>query len=377
MPRLIGGADMVAKQDVWDAADRIRTREPAKGQPKERVSVRNVRKELGDKGSFGDIGASVKLWKAERGYRPIIEAAGLPEALEKRLTDFGVALMEEVRVEQTRARMGEISNGESEREAFRETLDEALAHADALEAKVAYLEAEIARLRASGPVTTIALPAAEAPRPEKLIEMFQGVYGKVRGRSLVSQMDAFWVQVREQVGNELSRRGPMRVHALHTALPPWLIKGATEIDMPLTPAWLRYHLLRMVETGDGLAEVDGCFTLADTRQAPPEPPPEPEVDDEPEEPRISSRRFWILFVAEVHDLLREVGPLTVEDILVRLPPGWVERTNDYKPIQPGRLRYKLRVRIEWKRPFEELPDGKFAATGPWPGSRSHDSEEAA
>lgn len=103
----------------------------------------------------------------------------------------------------------------------------------------------------------------------------------------------------------------------------------------------------------------------------------PEVNDEPEEPRISSRLFLILFVAEVHDLLREVGPLTVEDILVRLPPGWVERTKDYKTIQPGRLRYKLRVRIKWKRPFQEQPDRKFAATGPWPGSRSHNSEEAA
>jgi uncharacterized small protein (DUF1192 family) len=43
----------------------------------------------------------------------------------------------------------------------------ALAHADALEAKVAYLEAEVARLRAFGPVTPLTQPAAEAPRPEK------------------------------------------------------------------------------------------------------------------------------------------------------------------------------------------------------------------
>ncbi|ACS41721.1 hypothetical protein [Methylorubrum extorquens] len=61
---------------------------------------------------------------------------------------------------------------------------------------MAYLEAEIARLRAFGPVTTLTQPAAEAPHPEKLIEMFQGVCGMVRGRSLVSQMDAFWVHQR-------------------------------------------------------------------------------------------------------------------------------------------------------------------------------------
>lgn len=35
--------------------------------------------------------------------------------------------------------------------------------------------------------------------------------------------------------------------------------------MPLTPAWLRFHLLRRSKAGDGVAETHGRFALVETR----------------------------------------------------------------------------------------------------------------
>ncbi|MEG9527296.1 MAG: hypothetical protein MIL41_16270 [Hyphomicrobiales bacterium] len=91
---------------------------------------------------------------------------------------------------------------------------------------------------------------------------------------------------------------------------------------------------------------------------------------------MSARRFWTLFVAEVHDLLLEKGPRSVEDILDKLPPGWVEAKRRYgkagenKTIRPGKLREKLRTRIDKGRSLRELDHWRFAATDRWPGSRT-------
>ncbi|WP_342110750.1 hypothetical protein [Methylobacterium sp. SI9] len=52
-------------------------------------------------------------------------------------------------------------------------------------------------------------------------------------------------------------------------------------------------------------------------------------------------------MAEVHDLLLEAGPLSVDDTLNRLPPGWGEATRWYgkagekRTICPGKLREKV------------------------------------
>ncbi|ACK81454.1 hypothetical protein [Methylorubrum extorquens] len=98
---------------------------------------------------------------------------------------------------------------------------------------------------------------------------------------------------------------------------------------------------------------------------------------------LSGARFWKLCVAEVHDLLLEASPLTVDDILHKLPPGWVEATRRYgkagerRTIRPGKLREKLNGRIAKGRPLKELDDGRFAATDRWPGSKTLDEEEAA
>lgn len=73
----------------------------------------------------------------------------------------------------------------------------------------------------------------------------------------------------------------------------------------------------------------------------------------------------------------------MEDILDKLPPGWVEATRRYgkagdrETIRPGKLWEKLNVRIAKGRPLKELDDGRFAATGRWPGSRTLSEDEAA
>ncbi len=49
--------------------------------------------------------------------------------------------------------------------------------------------------------------------------------------------------------------GLLAVHALHGPLPAALKDRRARIGMPLTPAWLRYHLLQRAEAGEGVAEV--------------------------------------------------------------------------------------------------------------------------
>ncbi len=58
----------------------------------------------------------------------------------------------------------------------------------------------------------------------------------------------------------------------------------------LTPAWLRYHLLRRAEAGGGVAEVGGRFTLVET--VPPAPPAiEAPGTGDPVPPMLSGARF--------------------------------------------------------------------------------------
>ncbi|GJE38035.1 hypothetical protein [Methylobacterium persicinum] len=97
-------------------------------------------------------------------------------------------------------------------------------------------------------------------------------------------------------------------------------------------------------------------------------PAEPTVADEP--PAMSKRRFWRRFVQAVHALLAKEGSLTAEEILERIDPEWIGASERFQRITPGRLRYKLRGRIDEGRPFEELPGERFAAVSgeePWDG----------
>jgi len=360
---------MVARKDVWAAADGIRAKARDADCAKPRVSVRTVRKALG-KGSFGDIARELAEWKAKVGYRPLIEQAELPEALQGQLAAFGTALLEHVLVEQTRYRIAE-AEGEAAREArHREILEEALVQVDQLEARVAMLEAEFARLRAAPLAAASSAPISE-PEPVKVAAPMHlnPVYGKVRDRHNAEATDPVWADVRVAVTRVLEQRGPMWVHAIHLPLPDRLKDRAERAGLPLTPAWLRLHLIRLADAGDGFAEVEGRFAVSAPVEAAPEPAP---VAVGADAPPLTAERFWKLFVAEVHDLLLERGPLTAEEILAGLPDGWVAGTERYEPIKPGRLRQKLRGRIRNKRPLEERPGKVFAATGRWPGSRTLD-----
>ncbi|CAA2159001.1 hypothetical protein MBRA_04242 [Methylobacterium brachiatum] len=339
---------MVTENEVRSAAARIRARPAPPGSLKERVSVRSVRKELGG-GSFGDIAQPLAKWKADEGYHPVIEQADLPEAFERRLAALARDLLEQARVEATRERLSDFAEVERRREKHEEILAEAAAEVDHLEDKVAALQSELDRLRLGG----------------------RGFVDSPVGRKLAREADAFWAQVREAVEAAMRERGPMPAHAIYRALPASLRQRGESVGFPLTPAWLRYHLLRMAEAGEGLAEIEGRFGLM---EAVPKPgpladrPAEPTVADEP--PAMSKRRFWRRFVQAVHALLAKEGPLTAEEILERIDPEWIGASERFQRITPGRLRYKLRGRIDEGRPFEELPGERFAAVSgeePWDG----------
>jgi hypothetical protein len=81
-------------------------------------------------------------------------------------------------------------------------------------------------------------------------------------------------------------------------------------------------------------------------------------------------RSWRRFVDAVHDLLVSEGPLTAEAIPGRMDLGWIGASERHLRITPGRLRQELCGRTEEGRPFQELPDVRFAAVEgdlPWDG----------
>lgn len=178
---------MVTENGVWAAADRIRARMKPGGGTKERVSVRTVRKELGG-GSHEDIGPFLSLWKTMRDYQPVTEAAGLPEALQAMLTRFGTQALEQARIEMARERLAEADLVMREREANAQIRDEALAHADLMEARVAALQAEVDRLRAGAPPTAAPVPAPAPRDPPTAQAAFIGI---LMGQSLARAADAF------------------------------------------------------------------------------------------------------------------------------------------------------------------------------------------
>lgn len=360
---------MVTENEVRSAAARIRARPAPPGSLKERVSVRSVRKELGG-GSFGDIAQPLARWKADEGYHPVIEQADLPEAFEKRLAALARDLLEQARVEATRERLSDFAEVERRRERHEEILAEAAAQVDHLEDKVAALQSELDRLRAAG----VAKPEAEAgpgsaAAPGTQAAAARGFVDALMGRKFAREADAFWAEVRDAVEAAMRERGPMPAHAIYRALPDALRRRGEKVGFPLTPAWLRYHLLRMAASGEGLTEIEGRFGLAGPRPEPgadrsAKPSPAAEVQE------MGRRRFWRRFVHAVHDLLSEAGPLTADEILERMDPTWIGASERFQRINPGRLRFKLRGRIQEGRPFAELAGERFAAVAgeePWDG----------
>lgn len=92
---------MVDRVEIFRVADELRA---LRGKDAVRVSVRRVRDKLVRKGSFSDVGPELAVWKSTRNYQPVIELTNLPDALQKRVSDFGRALLEEVRASEGRTR---------------------------------------------------------------------------------------------------------------------------------------------------------------------------------------------------------------------------------------------------------------------------------
>jgi hypothetical protein len=360
-------AGMVTENEVWAAARKIRARGAPPGGMKERVSVRSVRKELGG-GSFSDIARSLGRWKVGENYHPVIERADLPEAFESRLAAFGRDILEQARLEATRERLSDFAEVERLRREYEEILAEAAERVDHLEDKIAGLQAELDCGIATGGAGSRAAAAADAAAsPVPPAEGMRGCFEAVTERKVARDAEAFWAEVRAAVEAQMRERGPMPLHAIYRALPASLRQRGESVGFPLTAAWLRYHLLRLTEAGGWLSEVEGRFGLAPPAPVP-DVPPEPTSEDAAA--GMGRRRFWRRFVHQVHDLLVKDGPLSTEDILCKLPSEWVAVSGRFQRITPGRLRYKLRQRIDEDRPFEELADGRFAALVgeiPWDG----------
>jgi hypothetical protein len=138
--------------EVFRAADQIR----AEG--KERVSLRTVwarvKLNAGVAGNNQSVGGHLAEWTRERAYSPIIELAGLPEAVETGLAKAGVALWKAAQAEaaaineRTRLRMAEAIAAE------RELRHEALGMVDARDAvieaqcnEIAWFADELERMR--------------------------------------------------------------------------------------------------------------------------------------------------------------------------------------------------------------------------------------
>lgn len=141
--RDLTSGEELRRRQVWMAADAIR----AEG--KERVAQRNVRarmkRRFGVAGNNQCVGEYLTWWMEDREYSPIIELAGMPEAIQTALAKAGVQLWKAAQseaaaiYERDRVRHAEALRAQH---ALR---DEAMATLDAREAEIEGLRKELAR----------------------------------------------------------------------------------------------------------------------------------------------------------------------------------------------------------------------------------------
>lgn len=360
---------MVTQNEVWQAAQRIRTRPAPRGGVRERVSVRSVRKELGG-GSFDDIARPLALWKEKEAYHPVIETAELPEAFEECLVRMGLAVLEQARIEVTRQKLPDFAAASEGMAHTRDVLEEALAQVEHLEGEVARLRAELDGRRGSGASVPPPAPEAEPEPPfDEKAERFKGFVGLLMSKGQdPAKGDRYWAEVREAIDAALRKCGPLSVPEIYKALPVKLVSRGYAFGLPVTPGWLRYYLLETAKAGVGLSEADGCFALA--ADLPKVEDASPNEDGRAE--TMSGSRFWREFMLQAYEVLRDHGPLTAEGILERMDPELVAATEEYQAVDPALLRKKLQERIVKDRPFRRLGDGRFEAIpleGPWDGKR--------
>ncbi|MCJ2046814.1 DNA-binding protein [Methylobacterium sp. J-078] len=356
---------MVDRAEVFRVADKLRA---LRGDKKVRVSVRRVRDALERKGSFSDVGPELLRWKAARNYQPVIELMELPDALQRRLGDFGKALLDEVQAHESRIRDGERRNFEVEREAYGYMLDEAGMTVDVLEARVAALTAEVERLRRDG-----ATEADAGRTPEEVAEEHRRRNVWERGASLRALMarkmdekvvpgaqEAFWQDVEREVLALLRKRGPMPAGDLLTNLSGNLLNRGADVEMPLSVGWLRFRLRALAVEGGSLVEKGGRFVPAEKGiEVMPEAVAPWLVDEAP--PTTDGDAV----MRDVRDVLARHGPMRPSEIVPLLPAGTTALARQFWSDGLDRFAKKMSERVGPKTYFHPLGDGRYAA-GPEP-----------
>lgn len=351
---------MVSRVEIFEVADKLRG---LRGKEAVRVSVRRVRENLIRKGSFSDVGRELAAWKTARNYQPVIELIDLPDALQKRLGDFGKALLDEVQAHESRVRDVERANFEIERASYREMLDEAGMTVDVLEARVAALTAEVERLRKSGTAETVESTADDLAEGQRRRDMWE------RGAALRALMsrkkdeqvspgaqENFWRAVETEVFALLGKRGPLAAGDLLQALPKDLLIQGSDVEMPLSVGWLRFRLRSMVEAGQPLAERNGRFM-------PVEPAPDmtPDIEAVEAEVRSPPPSLGDAVMWEVRRVLLERGPLKPAQIKKFLPARVHEAAKKHWKEGLKRLAKDMSERAGRGYYFKRLTDGRYVA----------------
>lgn len=197
--------------EVFRAADQIR----AEG--KERVSLRTVwarvKRNAGVAGNNQCVGEHLADWTRERAYSPIIELAGLPEAVETGLAKAGVALWKAAEAEaaaineRLRLRMEEAIAAE------RELRQEALGMVDARDAVI------------------------EAQRKE--IAWFVGELERQKDHLALVRARAFWRSVAQEIWDILPEREAMHLGDIAQRVGHEFVKEAEDHPGEWGPELLR------------------------------------------------------------------------------------------------------------------------------------------
>ncbi|AWN34391.1 DNA-binding protein [Methylobacterium radiodurans] len=356
---------MVDRTEIFQVADQLRS---LKGEQAVRVSVRRVRDKLKRRGSYSDVGPVVNDWKTTRNYQPVIELMQLPDALQKRLGDFGKALLDEVQASESRVRDSERANFEIERASFRELLDEANMTVDVLESRVAALTAEVERLRREGAVEAAGRSSEEMAEELRRTDTWEkgaalrALMARSRDEKVATgAQEAFWRDVEREVLALVLKRGPMPAGDLLQGLPAALLNRGKDVEMPLSVGWLRFRLRALTGDGGSLVERDGLFEPCEARgsAAPGDPAPWM-VDDEP--PTSDGDAV----MRAVRDVLVRHGPMKPRDIVKKLPAETVALATAFWKDGLDRFSKKMADRVGPKAYFHRCGGGLYAAG---PGER--------
>lgn len=186
--------------EVFRAADQIRA------EAEERVSLRTVwarvKLNAGVAGNNQCVGEHLAEWTRERAYSPVIELAGLPEAVETGLAKAGVALWKAAEAEAAAIMVRERLRMEEAIAAERELRQEALGMVDARDAVIEAQRGEIAWF------------VAELERRKEHLRT-------VRAR-------AFWLRVIEEIREILPEREPLHVADITQRIGADLVQEAGE-----------------------------------------------------------------------------------------------------------------------------------------------------